>query len=71
MNSLEMRLKNLTIDSSMHTTTFRPQLVAIESANFTIPSVTKGMSNTPGRMHQNGNKPVMVNMKILKVYQAE
>ena len=71
MNSLDTKLKNLSTDMIKHTATFLPQLFAILSAIFTIPSVTKGMSNTPGRMHQNGSSPVTVSKNIFRVYHAE
>ena len=66
-----MRLKKRRMEMRIHMRTFLPQVVAMESVNFIIPSVTSGISSTPGLMHQKGSKPVIVNINILNISQAE
>ena len=55
----------------IHMRTFLPQVVAIESVNLIIPSVTRGISSTPDLMHQKSSKPVIVSINILNISQAE
>jgi hypothetical protein len=71
MKSRDMRLKKRRMERAMQIRILRPQVVATLSTIRTKPDSTRGMSRTPGRMHQKGRRPVVVRRKILATYQTE